>query len=60
MFIYVYDPKETVFTDQTRKFPQCYGRGNNYQVVYFDIDSNSTWIESVKFQTNGELITSRR
>ena len=41
IFLYVYDPRNTLYTDQTGKFGQCSGRGNNYQEVGVKIDSNS-------------------
>ena len=44
IFIYVYDPRDTLYTDQTGKFGQCSGRSNNYQMVGVEIDSNSIWI----------------
>ena len=46
-----------MFTDKTGKFPQCSGRGNNYQVVAIDIFSNSNWIKAEKDRTTAELIT---
>ena len=59
-FISVYDPRATIFTDQTGKFPLRSGRGNHYQMVVHDIDSNSTWVEPMKNRTEGEMILARR
>ena len=56
VYIAVYSPRETIFTDQTGKFPFTSSRGNNYQMVVHDIDSNSTWVEPMKNRTEGEMI----
>ena len=45
IFLYVYDPRDTLCTDQTGKFGQ--GCGNNHQVVGVDIESNSIWAKPV-------------
>ena len=45
-----------MFTDQTGKFPHSSSRGNNYQIVVHDIDSNSTWVEPMKNRKEGEMI----
>ena len=60
VYIAVYSPRETMFTDQTGKFPFTSSRGNNYQMVVHDIDSNSTWVEPMKNRTEGEMILARR
>ena len=60
IFISVYDPRATIFTDQTGKFPLRSSRGNHYQMVVHDIDSNSTWVEPMKNRTEGEMILARR
>ena len=60
IFISVYDPCATIFTDQTGKFPLRSICGNHYQMVVHDIDSNSTWVEPMKNRTEGEMILTRR
>ena len=42
IFITTYNPRDTMFTDQTSKFPQSSSRGNNYQMVVHEIDGNLT------------------
>ena len=60
LFIALYETKATLFTDQTGRFPQQSSRGNNYQMILHDIDSNSTWVEPMKNRTEGEMILARR
>ena len=60
VFIAIYETKATLFTDQTGRFPQQSSRGNNYQMILHDIDSNSTWVEPMKNRTEGEMILARR
>ena len=38
----VYKPKETIYTDQTGKFPHRSIWGNKYQMILYEIDGNST------------------
>ena len=59
VLITLYEPKTTLFTDQTGRFPQQSSRGNNYQMILHDIDSNSTWVEPMKNRTEGEMILAR-
>ena len=49
-----------MFTDQTGISPQQSSRGNNYQMVMYDIDSSSTWVEPMKNRTGGKMILARR
>ena len=60
LFIALYETNATLFTDQTGRFPQQSSRGNNYQMILHDIDSNSTWVEPMKNRTEGEMILGRR
>ena len=41
ILIEVYDPKETMYTDQTGKFPHVSSQGNRYMMVIAHIDSDS-------------------
>ena len=59
-FIATYNPRNTMFTNQTGKFPHSSSRGNNYQMITHEIDGNSTWVEPMKNQTEGEMILARR
>ena len=59
ILIATYNPRDTMFTDQTGKFPQSSRRGNNYQIVIHKIDGNSTWVEPMKNRTKGEMILAR-
>ena len=60
VFTAIYETKAKLFTDQTGRFPQQSSRGNNYQMILHDIDSNSTWVEPMKNRTEGEMILARR
>ena len=41
ILIEVYSPKETMYTDQTGKFPHVSSQGNRYIMVLAHIDSDS-------------------
>ena len=56
IFIAVYKPRDTIYTDQTGKFPHTWSRGYNYQMVIHEIDGNSTWFELMKKKTGGGLL----
>ena len=60
ILISVYDTNDTMYTDQTGKFPHVSSRGNRYQMVAIHIDTNSIWVEALKNRTEGELILARR
>ena len=60
MFIHVYNPTETMYTDQTGKFPVLSSYGQQYQVVAHHVDSNWTLIETTSHCTEWELIGARR
>eukprot|EP00804_Cyclotella_cryptica_P024317 CCRYP_015305-RA/>CCRYP_015305-RA protein AED:0.21 eAED:0.21 QI:0/0/0/1/1/1/2/0/741 len=59
IYIKTYDTRDTVFTDQTGKFPRVSSRGNRYQMILYHTDSNSIWVEPTKNRTEGELILAR-
>ena len=46
--------------DQTGKLPHTSTRGHNYQMVIHEINGNSTWVETMKNKTQGEMIKARR
>ena len=49
----------TIFSDQTGEFPHVSSRGNKFIMVVHHVDSNSTWVEPSKNQTEGTLIAAR-
>ena len=51
IFISVYKPRDTIYTDQTGKLSHTSTRGHNYQMVIHEIDKNSTWIIPMKNKT---------
>ena len=60
VLIALYEPNARLFTDQAGHSPQQSSRGNNYQMILNNIDSNSTWVEPMKNRTEGEMILARR
>ena len=60
IFVTSYEPKATIYTDQTGQFPQRSIRGNKYQMLLHYIDSNSTWVEPIKNKTKEEMILARQ
>lgn len=60
IFIKTFEPRATLFTDQTGRFPQQSSRGNTYMMILYHVDSNSTWVEPMKNRTEEELIQARR
>eukprot|EP00804_Cyclotella_cryptica_P002957 CCRYP_013294-RA/>CCRYP_013294-RA protein AED:0.17 eAED:0.16 QI:0/0/0/1/1/1/2/0/794 len=59
IYIKTYDTRDTVYSDQTVKFPHASSRGNRYRMILFHINSNSIWVEPTKNRTEGELILAR-
>ena len=55
----VYNVRNTLYSDQTGAFPQTSSRGNKYQMVMHEIDSNTTWVEPLPIKTEGSMITAR-
>ena len=49
-----------MYTDQKGKLPHSSSRGNNYQMIIYEIDGASTWVEVMKNRTEGEMIEARR
>ena len=41
IFISLYNPHDTIYTDQTGKFPHASSRGYHYQMIIHEIDGNS-------------------
>ena len=59
VFIRVYNTHNTLFTDQTGKFPHLSSLGNRYQMILYHAASNSIWVEPMKNRTEGEIIQAR-
>ena len=55
----MYDTHDTLYTDQTGKFPHLSSRGNRYQMIAYHVDSNSIWVEPTKNKSEGEMILAR-
>ena len=60
IFISLYNPRNTIYTDQTGQFPHASSRGYNHQMIIHDIDGNSTWVNLMKNRSQGEMIRARR
>ena len=60
VLITVYNLRNTMYTDQTGKFPHISSLGNQYIMILHDMDSNSSWAEAIKKNTEGELIPARQ
>jgi hypothetical protein len=58
IFTKVYDPRETIFSDQTGKFPTQSQRGNKYIMVMVEIDSNAILVEPMTSKKDKEMIRS--
>ena len=65
VFVTVYELNQddrlttTIFGDQTGDFPHVSSRNNKSIMVLHHVDSNSSWIEPLKSQTEGSLIAGR-
>ena len=60
VLIIVYNLKNTMYTDQTGKFPHISSLGNQYIMILHDVDINSSWAQALKNNTKGELILTRQ
>jgi hypothetical protein len=60
ILIMVYNLRNTMYTDQTGKFPHISSLVNQYIMILHDVDSNSLWAEAIKNNTKGELILARQ
>ena len=56
VYISVYNTRETIFTDQTGKFPTRSQRGNKYIMVMVEIDSNAILVEPMTSRKDAEMI----
>ena len=55
----MYNTLDTLYTDQTGKFPVALSQGNKYQMVLYHVGTNSIWVEPTKDKTKGEMIRAR-
>jgi hypothetical protein len=55
VFTRVYDIRETVFSDQTGRFPTRSLRGNKYIMVMVEIDSNALLVEPINSRNDHEI-----
>eukprot|EP00804_Cyclotella_cryptica_P021145 CCRYP_001466-RA/>CCRYP_001466-RA protein AED:0.26 eAED:0.26 QI:0/0/0/1/0/0.25/4/0/985 len=55
VYTHVYNTRDTIFSDQTDKFPHRSSSGNHYLMVMVDIDSSAILIEPIKNRTDPEL-----
>ncbi len=60
VLITVYNLRNTMYTDQTGKFPHISSLGNQYIMILHDVDSNLSWAEAIKNNTKGELILAQQ
>lgn len=56
----IVDLTHTMYTDQTGRFPFVSSLGNWYIMVLHHVDTNSTWCEALKNNSEGKLILARR
>lgn len=56
VFVKTYDVRETIFSDQTGKYPTTSQRGNKYIMVLVEIDSNAILVEPMKSRNDSEMI----
>ena len=59
ILIAVYEPKETMYTNQTGKYPHALIQGNRYMMVLAHIDSDSIWVDTMNNRTEGETMLAR-
>jgi hypothetical protein len=56
VYVKTYNVRETIFSDQTGKFPTQSQRGNKYIMVLVEIDSNVILVEPMKNRNDNEMI----
>lgn len=56
VYVKTYDVRETIFSDQTGKYPVQSQRGNKYIMVLVEIDSNAILVEPMKSRNDNEMI----
>ena len=43
IFVAIYTPRDTIYANQTGKFPHASSLGYNYKMTIHNIDDNPTW-----------------
>jgi hypothetical protein len=56
VLIQIINLKETLYTNQTGRFPFVSSLGNCYIIVLHHMDSNSSWSKALKNNSKGKLI----
>ena len=56
IFVKIIDLKETMYSDQTRKFPYLSSRGNRYIMVAYHTDANYNFMEPMKNRTEAQML----
>ncbi len=54
--IHIYNVRETIFSDQTGKFPKRSQKGHKYIMVMIEIDSNAILVELMKSRKDEDMI----
>ena len=55
----IYKVRNTLYSNQTGKFPQTSSRGNKYQMCMHETDSNTTLVEALPSKTKDLMIAAR-
>ena len=55
VYIKVYEAKETLYTDQTGRFPVASRSGNRYIMVMVEVDSNAILVEPMKSRRDSKM-----
>ena len=55
VYIKIYDMKETIYSNQTGRFPKTSQRGNKYIMVMVEVDSSAIVVEPMKPRTDEEM-----
>ncbi len=56
VYIKIHSVTETMYTDQTGRFPATSTRGNQYIMVLVEVDGNYIDAEPMKNKTEGSII----
>ena len=59
IYIKIHNTNDTMYTNQTGRFPHISSRGNQYQMRAYHVDRNSIWVEPIKNRTEVEMIQAR-
>ena len=56
IYVRVWDPTDTVHSNQTGKFPVRSRKGNNYMMIMCHVDSDAAMVEPMKNRSAREMI----